>query len=63
MHAYSQRLWASNFREEGTLSNKVTLFKRAKRCLYCQYGNIVTPTAQGSARYWKEEWLDLVATV
>ena len=30
---------------------------------YYQYGNILPQTIPRSARYWKEKWLDLVATV
>ena len=45
-------------REEGTLSNSVILFRRAKEMLtICLVTLIMPPAVPGSARYWKENAL------
>ena len=62
IHAYSQRLWASNQGNEHPL-NQGDIVHNGSNDGYYKYGNIVPPTVLGSAKYWKEKWLDLVAMV
>ena len=62
IHAYSQRLWASNRGRKGPLTQG-DIVQEGKKDAYYQYGNIMPATVSGSAMYWKDKWLDLVATV
>ena len=62
IHAYSQRLWASNRRRQSPITQG-DIVQEGKNDAYYQYGNIMPATVPGSARYWKGKWLGLVAAV